>query len=162
MSATNRASRRKLASKMRRLKKKVFADLSAMRAAMDAPQHHGKRRCVSASVIPLPAALNDPALGGHAMEALLAAYGSAHGLIDGVMCECSGCGSAWSPTRTPAEAVRIDYTRPDGTALGMLCGECASRPWGEVVPRLAEFGRGAFFGDGPVTVVPAMAPGGRA
>ncbi len=161
---SNRAERRKLASEMRRLKQKASADFSVMRAAMEAPQHHGKRRCVSASVISLPDAMNDPVLGKHAMEAMLAAFGAAHGLIDGVMCECSGCGSAWSPTRAPVEAVRIEYTRPDGMAVGMLCGECASRPWSEVVPRLAEFVRGAFFGDGPITVVPvaAMAPGGRA
>lgn len=113
-----------------------------------------------AEVLPLPAALNDRLLEQHAQEALLAAYGAAHGLSQGALCECFGCRCQWSQRRTPGSFLKITLSRPNAMLLALLCWECCARPLADVQRTVTDGMRRDFLGEGGQ--VSTLAPAGRA
>jgi hypothetical protein len=121
------------------------------------------RRLIAAELLPMPEALADPALGGHAMEALAAAYGAAHRVGDGLMAECMTCRTPWTPDRSPAATLKIVTTKPDAMGLGLVCAACVDLGRAGFEATLGQALKRDFLGGGGELVSAAMvAPGGSA
>lgn len=124
----------------------------------------GGRRLVAAELLGMDATLADPVLGPHAVEALAAAYGAAHGAGAGMMSECLTCRGPWTVERVPVAAVRITIGKPHSVMLALVCGGCVDLGRTGFQAVLREALARDFFGGGPVDLVSAatVAPGGRA
>jgi hypothetical protein len=109
-------------------------------------------------------ALADPVLGPHAVKALAAAYGAAHGVGGGAMRECLTCRGLWTVERVPIAAVSITIGKPCCVMLALACAACVDLGRAGFQASLREALARDFFSGGPVELVSAamVAPGGRA
>jgi hypothetical protein len=110
----------------------------------------------------LEEALAHPLFGDGTRQALLGAYGSAHGVGPGLIAECWGCCRCWDPHSPPVAVLAITMDAGMG-GIGLLCTACAALE-GKEAEALILRALSRDLGLENATRVPAsaFAPGGRA
>jgi hypothetical protein len=153
----NRAERRRLARKLDALD----AEATATRKAF-ARDHRPGRKLFLTELLTPDQALAHPVFGDGTRQALLGAYGSAHGVGPGLLAECWGCCRCWGPDWPPVAVLAVTPDAERG-GVGLLCTACASLG-GQEAERLVMRGLERDFGleDAKRVSASAMAPGGRA
>jgi hypothetical protein len=146
----NRAERRRLKRKLDALDAKASATLETFVHE----RRHG-RGLFLAELLSPDQALAHPIFGAGTKEALLGAYGSAHGIGSGLLSECWGCCKRWGPDWPPVAVLTVT-TEADKGGVGLLCAACASLD-GPGAERLVMRGLERDFGLTDTRKVPAAA-----